>query len=66
MSHMLERLETRMVYEAGEADTHTLHSRDVCTLHRRLVRSGFRIEAAQYFVDPCGGYVLRSGRACCS
>ncbi|GAA3412091.1 VOC family protein [Paenibacillus hodogayensis] len=34
-----------------------LHSRDVRTLHRRLVRSGVRIEAAPYFVEPCGGYV---------
>ncbi|MEF3306361.1 VOC family protein [Paenibacillus sp. GYB003] len=34
-----------------------LHSRNVRELHRRLVRSGVRIEASPYFVQPCGGYV---------
>ncbi|RKN71905.1 VOC family protein [Paenibacillus ginsengarvi] len=34
-----------------------LHSRNVRTLYRRLVRSGVRIEAEPYFVEPCGGYV---------
>ncbi|PYI53433.1 VOC family protein [Paenibacillus flagellatus] len=34
-----------------------LHSRDIRSLHKRLLKAGARIEAEPYFVEPCGRYV---------